>query len=214
MRVWLACILLLLCAVLPGQSSSRSRRHRRAQGATAFDYYLLTLSWSPEYCHSHPNDEQCTGGKSFGFVVHGLWPEYRSGSGPEHCGSQAGLADPSSMLDIMPSLSLIQHEWITHGTCSGLDADAYFGAIRKAFTATRIPPQLTKVSQQLTLSPSQLEAAFQETNPGLPKGGILVTCPSNYLQGVEICLDKGLNHIACPVPRDCRAQSIKVPPTR
>lgn len=212
MRALLVYALLLLCAALPGQS--QSRRHHRTSHGTAFDYYLLTLSWSPEYCHGHPDDEQCTGGRHYGFVVHGLWPEYRSGSGPQHCGNGPGLADPSSMLDIMPSLHLIQHEWQTHGTCSGLDANAYFGLIRKAFTATTIPSQFTNVSQQLTLSPLQIEQAFQQANGGLPKGGILVTCPSNYLQGVEICLDKGLNHIACAVARDCNAQSIRVPPMR
>ena len=210
MRTLVACTLLLLCAVVPGQS--RSKRHRRTAHGTAFDYYLLTLSWSPEYCHGHSTDEQCTGNKHYGFVVHGLWPEYRSGSGPQHCGYGQGLGDPSSMLDIMPSLHLIQHEWTTHGTCSGLDADTYFGAIRKAFAATKIPAQFTNTSQQLTLSPSQIEQAFQQANPGLPAGGIQVTCPSNYLQGVEICLDKSLNHIACPAPRDCNAQSVKVPP--
>ncbi len=204
------CILLLLCAVVPGQSRSRHRRH--SAGGMAFSYYLLTLSWSPEYCHGHSTDEQCTAGKHYGFVVHGLWPEYQSGGGPENCGQQPGLANPSSMLDIMPSLHLIQHEWTTHGTCSGLDANSYFGSIRKAFTATRIPAQFTGTSQQLTLSPSQIEGAFQAANPGIPKGGMMVTCPSNYLQGVEICLDKGLNHIACPAPRDCKAQSINVPP--
>jgi len=212
MKVLLACSLLLLCAAFPGQS--RSRRHRRATQGTAFDYYLLTLSWSPEYCHSHPDDEQCTGGKHYGFVVHGLWPEYRSGSGPQHCGYGPGLADPSSVLDIMPSLYLIQHEWQTHGTCSGLDANTYFGLIRKAFTATKIPSQFMNVNQQLTLGPLQIKQAFQQANPGLPSGGVLVTCPSYYLQGVEICLDKGLNHVTCPVARDCNAQSIKVPPIK
>ncbi len=212
MKTLIACALILLCAALPGES--RSKRHHHTAHGTAFDYYLLTLSWSPEYCHGHPTDEQCTAGKHYGFVVHGLWPEYRSGSGPENCGQQPGLADPSSMLDIMPSLHLVEHEWTTHGTCSGLDANTYFGSIRKAFSATKIPAQFTTVGQQLTLSPSQIEQAFQQTNPGLPPGGIQVTCPSYYLQGVEICLDKALNHIACPAPRDCHAQSIKISPIR
>jgi ribonuclease T2 len=207
----IVCLLLLLCAVIPGESRSRHRSRRSAQG-TAFDYYLLTLSWSPEYCHGHPSDQQCTGSKHYGFVVHGLWPEYRSGGGPENCGNQPGLANPSSMLDIMPSLHLIQHEWTTHGTCSGLDANTYFGDIRKAFTATKIPAQFTNTSNQLTLSPSQIESAFQQSNPGLPQGGVLVSCPSNYLQAVEICLDKSMNRMVCPAPKDCHAQFIKVPP--
>ena len=64
-----------------------------------FDYYLLALSWSPEYCHSHTGSPQCAPGKHFTFVVHGLWPEYNSGSGPEHCGSEPGLSTgPSTEL--------------------------------------------------------------------------------------------------------------------
>lgn len=207
----IACLLLLLCAVIPGESRSRHRSRHSAPG-TAFDYYLLTLSWSPEYCHGHPDDGQCTSNKHYGFVVHGLWPEYKNGGGPQNCGTKPGLSDPSSMLDIMPSLHLIQHEWTTHGTCSGLDANAYFGSIRKAFTATKIPAQFTNTSQQLTLSPQQIEKAFQQSNSSMPPGGVLVSCPGNYLQAVEFCLDKGLNRITCPAPRDCRAQSIKVPP--
>ena len=38
-----------------------------------FDYYLLNLSWSPEFCHSHPNATECA--QRAGFVLHGLWPQ-------------------------------------------------------------------------------------------------------------------------------------------
>ena len=41
----------------------------------------------------------------------------------------------------MPSRGLIQHEWETHGTCSGLGAQDYFATIEKAFTKLQIPPE-------------------------------------------------------------------------
>src|ERR1035438_2704980 len=43
------------------------------------DYFLLSLSWSPQFCTTKPgkapqNAFQCRE-NSFGFVVHGFWPE-------------------------------------------------------------------------------------------------------------------------------------------
>jgi ribonuclease T2 len=183
-----------------------------AQASPKFDYYLLTLSWSPEYCHSHTSSTQCASDKHFGFVVHGLWPEYKTGSGPQHCGNQPGLSNPGRMLDIMPDLGLVQHEWTTHGTCSGLSADQYFGLIRKAFNGITQPTQLTSATRQQTLSPRQVKQAFETVNPQLNDAEMMINCASNYLQAVEICLDKSLQPISCPAPRDCRASSIRVPP--
>jgi ribonuclease T2 len=180
--------------------------------AAQFDHYLLALSWSPEYCHSHASSTQCSADKHFGFVVHGLWPEYKTGSGPEHCGNQPGLSNPSSMLDIMPDLGLIRHEWTTHGTCSGLSAEQYFGLIRKAFNSVKPPAQLTSAKTQQTLAPRQVKRDFEQANPELNDSEIMINCGSNYLQAVEICLTKSLQPMTCPAPRDCRASSIRVPP--
>ncbi len=194
--------ILLAAASLPGL----------AQSSPKFDYYLLTLSWSPEYCHGHTSSTQCASDKHFGFVVHGLWPEYKTGSGPQHCGTQPGLSNPASMLDIMPDLGLIQHEWTTHGTCSGLNADGYFGLIRNAFAKINQPTQLTSAKTQQTLSPHQVKQAFEQANPQLNDSELMINCASNYLQAVEICLSKSLQPMTCPAPRDCRASTIRVPP--
>jgi ribonuclease T2 len=197
--LWL--FLLATAASLPGFAQSPK-----------FDYYLLTLSWSPEYCHGHTSTTQCASDKHFGFVVHGLWPEYKTGSGPQHCGTQPGLSNPGTMLDIMPDLRLIQHEWTTHGTCSGLTADQYFGSIRKAFNAIRQPSELTAAKSQQNLSPRQIKQAFERADPNLNASEMIINCAGNYLQAVEICLTKGLQPMACPAPRDCRASSVRVPP--
>jgi len=183
-----------------------------AQTTPKFDYYLLTLSWSPEYCHGHTSTTQCASDEHFGFVVHGLWPEYRTGSGPQHCGTQPGLSNPASMLDIMPDLGLIQHEWTTHGTCSGLDADQYFGLIRKAFGSIKQPTQLTSAKTEQSLSPRQVKQAVEQANPQLNDSEMMINCAGNYLQAVEICLTKSLQPMTCPAPRDCRASTIRVPP--
>ncbi|MGI9404557.1 MAG: hypothetical protein ACR2OF_08650, partial [Hyphomicrobium sp.] len=49
--------------------------------AGEFDYYALVLSWSPTECLTSTrgrSDAQCArrDGKRYGFVLHGLWPQY------------------------------------------------------------------------------------------------------------------------------------------
>ena len=41
----------------------------------SFDYYLLTLSWAPEFCATHEGNapsSECGPAWHLGFVVHGL----------------------------------------------------------------------------------------------------------------------------------------------
>ena len=194
-------------------------QHRRARIGQpgAFDYYLLSLSWSPEYCHSHASSAQCTGSKHYGFVVHGLWPEANSGANPENCSNAPGPSDPSKMLDIMPDLGLIQHEWLTHGTCTGLSADNYFSSIRSVFSSVQIPKQFFSVTSTTLMSPQQIKSAFEQANPGLSDGSIGLVCTGGYLNEVEICFSKDANPapMACPSrPSSCGTQTIKVPPIR
>jgi ribonuclease T2 len=205
MTRWLACLFPLLLFPFIGASQQKA-----APGV--FDYYLLTLSWSPEYCHSNSSSSECGGGKHFGFIVHGLWPEFQNGGYPENCSTAPGLSNPASFLDIMPDLSLIQHEWTTHGTCSGLNAQAYFNLIRQAFTSIKIPAQFAAPKSQQTLSPTQIKSAFEQANPNLKDADLMIACSGTYLKAVEICLTKTLNPMACPAPRSCTAAGIRVPP--
>lgn len=179
-----------------------------------FDYYLLTLSWSPEYCHSSTSSPECTGGHHFGFIVHGLWPQFQNGSYPEDCSDAPGLSNPGGMLDIMPDPGLIQHEWQTHGTCSGLSAQDYFALMRRAFTSIKIPGQFTNPASQQTLSPMQIKADFERANSNVQDADLVVTCSRNYLKAVEICLTKSLSPMACPTERSCPAPILRIAPVR
>ncbi len=175
-----------------------------------FNYYLFTLSWSPEYCHGRPNNPQCDGANP-GFVVHGLWPQFNNGRWPSACSSQPGLSNPSSMLDIMPDLRLIEHEWTTHGTCSGLTADQYFGVIRNAYSSIRIPSSLASPTHSVTRSADEIKQMFIDANPGMAADNIAVSCHDRYLSAVEFCLAKNLQPTVCQAVRDCTANSIRIP---
>ena len=52
-----------------------------------FDFYVMALSWSPDYCASNGSNDpqQCSIGKKLDFVLHGLWPQYESGCASTLC---------------------------------------------------------------------------------------------------------------------------------
>jgi len=178
--------------------------------ASGFDFYLLNLSWSPEFCYSHPNAAECTSHAAF--VLHGLWPQNNGGSYPENCSNATGPADPPKYKDIYPDQGLLEHEWHTHGTCSGLSPDIFFTAARTAFHSVTIPPTLADLRSQMSLPPDQILGLFTASNPSIPASSLALSCGNNYLTAVEICLDKGLHPIACPSVRSCRARTVRIPP--
>jgi ribonuclease T2 len=181
-----------------------------AAGAQNFDYYLLNLSWSPEYCHSHSSDIQCAQHSTF--VLHGLWPENNDGTYPENCSTTPGPADPSQYSDIYPDAGLLQHEWKTHGTCSGLAPDAFFQLARQSFHSIAIPPTLATLDKQISLPPAQILGLFTTANPSVSSSNLAMSCGNNYLTAVEVCLDKQAHPIACGKLRSCRANTVKIPP--
>jgi ribonuclease T2 len=204
--------LLLLIAGAAGRSK-RHRSQRAVQGRPGeFDYYVLALSWSPEFCYSHPDKPECQSGHH-GFVVHGLWPQYTDGY-PEHCSNAPGLPDPSQLADIMPDTGLVTHEWSTHGTCSGLDAENYFKLLRQAFTSIRIPDRFAAPGHNFSIAPQEVKKEFLQANPNLREEEMTVSCGNNYLTAVSFCMTKDLRPTTCQNLRDCRANVIRVPAVR
>jgi ribonuclease T2 len=175
-----------------------------------FDYYLLNLSWSPEFCYSHKDAPECARHSSF--VLHGLWPQNTNGSYPQDCSKAPGPANPAQYSDIYPDAGLLEHEWHTHGTCSGLSADSFFETARTAFESFKIPPKLAQLDAQISLPPDQILALVTSSNPSIPSTSLVLSCGNNYLTAVEVCLDKQLHPIACGPVRSCRAQVVRIPP--
>ena len=211
LRLTLVLLLLLIAgSAMLGASSQHRVKHGPSEPGV-FDYYVLALSWSPEFCHSHATNAQCSG--HFGMVVHGLWPQFVDGY-PEHCSTQPGLGDSSSMTDIMPDPSLVAHEWSTHGTCSGLGAEEYFKLVRRAFTSVKVPARLAAPAQMFSMTPQELKEEFVAANPRLRAEDLAISCGNNYLTGVSVCLSKQLAPTACQGVRDCRANSVKIAPVR
>jgi len=213
-------ISLALAVISAGMAFAQDRRQNTPG---EFDFYVLALSWSPSFCEasaergkSGRSQVQCE--RPYSFVVHGLWPQYERGF-PEYCQRPSPRLDRNimtSMLDLMPAPGLIFNEWDKHGTCSGLAARAYFESVRKARAAVKIPEEFLQLSEQKTIAPADLEAAFIKANPGLSSSAISVTCSSRRLSEVRICLSKDMQFRACEEldRRACRRDDVVMPPVR
>jgi len=212
---------LVLIVVSAGMASAQDRR-QNAPGE--FDFYVLSLSWSPSFCeaasergNSGRSQIQC-GDRPFSFVVHGLWPQYERGF-PEYCqrpSPRLARNIMNSMLDLMPAPGLIFSEWDKHGTCSGLGERAYFETIRKARAGVKIPEEFLQLSEPKTIAPGEIEEAFIKANPGLSSSAISVTCDSRRLSEVRLCLSKDLQFRSCEEidRRACRRDEVLMPPIR
>ena len=102
--------------------------------------------------------------------------------------------------------------WQTHGTCSGLKADAYFAAARSAFTGLKIPADIGTGGDAAGVTPAQLLERFAKANAAYPAGSIALSCGNNRLTAIEVCLRKDLQPESCQGVRSCRANVIKVTP--
>jgi ribonuclease T2 len=189
---------------------------------SGFDFYVLSLSWSPAFCASEAGQnsrQQCGSNRKYGFIVHGLWPQNDSGY-PEFCGKDKQDRVPEAlgraMFDIMPSMGLIGHQWRKHGTCSGLSQKDYLDTIRAAYQRVNLPKDIASGSSSKTLSADAVETAFVADNPGMTKQGLAVSCEGSKLEEVRICMTKDLGFRSCPEVdrKGCRSNTTEIIPIR
>lgn len=160
-------------------------------------YYILALSWSPEWCRTRAASRydrlQCRDNK-FGWVLHGLWPNAASGRGPSYCKAPSQIA-PATLrrhLCMTPSASLIQHEWNEHGACAWQNPEAYLAQ------ASTLWAQLKRPNPSRLKTAGDVRAAFAAANPGVPRAGVFVGTESGRLSAVRVCYDLAMKPRACP----------------
>jgi ribonuclease T2 len=209
----------LFCLVLP--DIAEAQRRKQASTSPQFSYYLLVLSYAPDFCdqpQGNKSPQECGSGRHIGFVVHGLWPQGDASSGPENCGPASPVAQAiiQATLQYIPTQSLIQHEWASHGTCSGMDAAAYFAALRKARDSITLPVDLNQPLQKVEFSPAQIESKVAAANPSFPAAAVRTSCyRDGELQEVRVCLNKDLSPRACgPSAGECSAATVTLLPIR
>ena len=218
MKSFIASVLLCALASLALLAFGKKHHHHHndSEGGGQFDYYLLSLSWVPNYCASHPSDHsrECKIGGHSAFVLHGLWPQSNSAPPPMSCSnaSPVGAATVEHMLNFMPTRGLIQHEWQKHGTCSGLSAQDYFAKVEQAFKEIQVPDQYRSLNHEQQFSVPEVEKSFADANHA-PQEAFRISCHAGDLVSVEVCMDKNLQYQSCTQSvRECPVSKVEMRP--
>lgn len=209
MRVMLGAVALLICATMA-----------RAEGERAgdFDYYVMSLSWSANWCALEGDDRddpQCDRGRGIDFVLHGLWPQYEEGW-PSFCRTphrDPSRSETAAQADVFGGAGSAFYQWKKHGRCSGLSALDFYDTARAAFGRVTIPDVFRDLPRRVDVPASVVEDAFIEANPDLPPEAAVVTCREGLVQEVRICLTKSLDFRPCgdDVGRVCRGSAVMEP---
>jgi len=165
--------------------------------------YTLAVSWSPEYCRRPQGKAsmQCSGANGrFGFVLHGLWPEARSGPAPQWCS-----INPRPSADLIrrnlcmtPVPWLLEHEWAKHGSCMAQNPEGYYRVSSILWRSLRWP-DADRLSRQQGLTVGDLRRAFIARNPDWKLGqvGVLLS-RTGWLRELKLCYGRGFMPTACP----------------
>ena len=164
--------------------------------ADGFDYYTLAVSLTPAFCDQNPkwrDSVQCR--DRLPMSVHGLWPEKAQGRAPASCAG-AGLllsaAQEKTLRGIMPDGGLRQHEWKTHGRCSGLESGAYFDLLAREFMQLKWPAQMQAQGRDVLMERQTLLSEFHRLNPGFPERAVVLRCEGRdrppLLTEIRLCL--------------------------
>ena len=197
-----------------------------AAASDDIDHYVLALSWSPTFCASEEAEDeslQCGRNRRFAFVVHGLWPQASSARPPQFCPADETWVPRQQieeLLPIMPSKSLIIHEWRKHGTCSGLAMNDYFDLTETLFRKVKIPARYLTPLEPVTTTPQGLISDFIKTNRGLSPDMLALVCKPRAgrarLQELRICFSLDGQFTQCRHGRrsDCAVRELMLPPVK
>lgn len=186
-----------------------------------FDYYVMSLSWSANWCALEGDAQgspQCDPEAGFGWILHGLWPQYDRGY-PTFCASNErppSRSDTAAMADIMGTAGLAWYQWRKHGVCAGLSSDDYYAISRAAYGRITRPAVFRALNREVSLPASLVEEAFLRDNPALQADQITITCKAGYIQEARICLTRDLEFRNCgqDVIRDCTMDDAAFNPMR
>jgi ribonuclease T2 len=168
-----------------------------------FDFYVLALSWSPDYCAVKKDPQQC--GKPLGFVLHGLWPQYDRGW-PANCTNESfDRAMMQQFPNLYPSSKLYEHEWEKHGTCSGLSQEKFHELSQQLKNSVVIPDRYVQPAKPFRITLSEMKQEFVQANPGMTEASFAPACSGSgrFLQELRVCYGKDGQ------PGTCSAEVLK-----
>ncbi|XP_014680659.1 PREDICTED: ribonuclease Oy-like isoform X3 [Priapulus caudatus] len=217
-----------MCSFRFTRSSRVAQRSWKRKGVLPeWDYLTYAQFWPTSDCiHLNSTGVPCKiPEKTKSWTVHGLWPTHTGTIGPGYCNdswpfnvsllktieSDLLVRWPSYETE-KPETNLWNHEWIKHGTCAAslpslrgelnyfttglkLNKDTSLESVLAA--GGIVPTKDSSIQYEL----SDIESAIRK---GLGTSGNILCAwekhtKLNHLYSIEICLDKNLTYIDCPV---------------
>ena len=147
--------------------------------------------------------------RSKGFVLHGLWPQPKNNvycnvqrslialdkRGAWHCLPEPKLDKEifEELKEVMPGVAsyLHRHEWIKHGTCSGLSANDYFKisiALTKAINNSKVATLFKRHEGKRIMLKSVAFTMDQSFGKGSGKA-VVMKCKRGLVMELWIYLD-------------------------
>lgn len=188
--------------------SSQGASENRDQQKTDF---LFVASWSPAYCAERDpmgKTTQCrrTYAKKFRFIVHGLWPQGGQGMKRNYCKEVSQQLEGNIVNDyfyLMPSSTLMLHQWKKHASCGAFTQKSYFGTIEKLYQKFEINDLFADIEKTHTFQLNDLINKITTDSPMLKAENIVVRCRQNRFKEIRICLNHDF------ALRKCRGFEIK-----
>jgi ribonuclease T2 len=195
--------------------------HAEGERPGEFDYWILSLSWSPNWCAMEGDArgaEQCGEDRGYGWILHGLWPQYENGW-PSFC--QSGFSPPSrvetaAQADLFGAGGAAWYQWRKHGSCSGMSPQDYYRLARHAYDQVVRPEVFRRLERSVRLPAQVVEEAFLKENPGWQADMLTITCRDGYIHEARLCLTRDMQVRDCgaDVVRDCTLERALLEPIR
>lgn len=166
--------------------------------------YVLSLSWSPEFCRTRRDSPrhawQCSGPSgSFGLIVHGLWPQGARVS-PQWCEARPARptgAQLARQMCVQPSASLAMRQWVKHGSCMADTPDRYF-RITRILHRSLDWPDLDRLSRKEELTAGDIREAWMQANTNWrPEMIAVILNERGCLEELRLCYGRDWLPAAC-----------------
>jgi ribonuclease T2 len=172
-----------------------------SQPMSKFDYFVLSLSWSPDYCTTSGGDDpqQCSIGKKLGFVLHGLWPQNNQGYPADCTSEKMPQSVKNQFVGLYPNDALFDHEWEKHGTCTGLTPAQFLTLSKQIKNSVVIPSAYRAPEAPFRTTAEQLRSDFSSANPSFTPAAFEVNCSGSgrYLKELYVCFSRSGTPMAC-----------------
>jgi len=132
-------------------------------------------------------------------VLHGLWPQNNQGY-PSNCASDPLPADMKAQFPALyPNDSLANHEWLAHGTCTGLKPASYLALAQQIKQLVAIPGRYQSPPATFSATVGELKQDFTQVNPGFTPADFEVLCSGSgrYLKELYVCFSREGQPAAC-----------------